>query len=158
VSLKYDDETNKTDYLVLPYGQVSIPGKWIKTNYNTVSKQQFFTNKDSIPLAISFGACNKFEFNYNGNKKGYEFIKAFYNWEKDYYVKTIGLEEKLIEDDSTNHFIIFGVKGTYENQKIENIYLFGENNCYVSNFSILETNLWNEDQKVDFLKKMYLKK
>jgi hypothetical protein len=158
VSLKYNEEQDKTDYLIFPFGQVSIPGKWIKTSYNTISKQQFFTNQDSILLAISLGPCNKYEFNYDGSKKGYEFLKAYYDWEKDFFVKTIGLEEKLIEVDTTNHIIIFGVKGTYQSQIVDNVFLFGENNCKVSNFSILGPCNWTEEQKVEFLKKLYLQK
>jgi hypothetical protein len=158
VSLKYDDEKNITDYSVFPYGQVYIPGKWVKTTYNTVSKQQIFANKDSVPLAISFNPCDKYEFNYNGTKKGFEFLKAFYNWEKEYFVKTVGLQEKLIEVDSIKNYIIFSVKGSSQSEKIDNVYLFAENNCFVSNFSIFETSQWSEEQKVDFLKKMYLQK
>ena len=157
-SINYHEEENKTDYSVFPYGKASIPGKWGKTSYNNVSKQQIFANKDSVPLAISFNPCNKFEFNYNGTKKGFEFLKAFYNWEKEYFVKTVGLQEKLIEVDSTKNYIIFSVTGSSQSDKIDNVYLFGENNCYVSNFAIFETSEWNEEQKVDFLKKMYLQK
>jgi len=42
VGCNYDKNKDKTDYIILPYGTVSIPGKWEKTNYNSVSRQQFF--------------------------------------------------------------------------------------------------------------------
>jgi len=63
VGCDYDESKNQTTYFVLPFGSVSIHGKWEKTHYNNVSGQQFFTNGDSISIAIAFNRFDKYEFN-----------------------------------------------------------------------------------------------
>lgn len=146
----YDAKKNITEYFVQPYGQVSIPGKWDKTTYNSSSRQQFFTNKESVQLAISFGPCNKYEFNKNGALKGYDFVKAFYKWDSDYFVSN-GLQCKILESDSTKHYIIYRAFG----KGFDTYFLIGEKNGYLNNFSINITDKWTAQQKVDFLKSLF---
>ena len=62
----YDAKKNATDYFVLPFGQVSIPGKWEKWAYNPSARQQFFINEDSVIVAVVFGRTDKYEFNKDG--------------------------------------------------------------------------------------------
>lgn len=50
----YDAKKNATDYFVLPFGQVSIPGKWEKWAYNPSARQQFFINEDGGREAVVF--------------------------------------------------------------------------------------------------------
>ena len=88
-SRDYDSKEDKTDYLYFPYGDIALPGKWVETTYNSSSRQQFFINQDSVSIAISFGPCNKVEFNADGNKKGFEFLEMFYNWSLNILLKYI---------------------------------------------------------------------
>jgi len=88
-STYYDSKEDKTDYLYFPYGDIALPGKWVETTYNSSSRQQFFINQDSVSIAISFGPCNKVEFNADGNKKGFEFLEMFYNWSLNILLKYI---------------------------------------------------------------------
>ncbi|MBR4841316.1 MAG: hypothetical protein IK005_12705 [Paludibacteraceae bacterium] len=145
----YDAKTNTTEYFVIPYGQVSIPGKWEKTTYNSVSRQQFFRNDESINFAVSFGPCNKYEFNQDGSLKGYEFVEAFYEWDSKYFVSN-GLDRKILETDKANKYIIYRVFG----KGFDTYILVSEKNGNVSNFSINATDKWTEQQKVDFLKSL----
>ncbi len=78
IGFDYDEKKNQTDYFVLPYGTVSIPGKWEKTNYYSISNQQFFKNADSIIIAVAFGPYDKYEFNADKSKKGIDFALAYY--------------------------------------------------------------------------------
>ena len=145
----YDAKKDITEYFVFPYGQVSIPGKWEKTSYNSASRQQFFRNDESVNIAVSFGPYDKYEFNMDGSLKGYEFVEAFYEWESKYFVSN-GLECKILETDKENKHIIYRVFGN----KFDTYILICEKNGFVSNFSINATDKWTEQQKVDFLKSL----
>lgn len=153
----YDESKNQTEYFVLPYGSVSIPGKWEKSNYNSISGQQFFTNKDSVRIAIAFNRFDKYEFNTDGSKKGYEFVKEFYEWDSKYFVDSYGLQRRVLENDSINNFILYQIHGSAKGAKFDSYFLIGEKKGNVSNFSISVTNTWNEDKKKSFLKELYIK-
>lgn len=152
----FDKDKNQTNYFIFPFGSVSIPDKWEKSSYNETSKQQFFKNSDSITIAIAFGSCNKFEFNSDNSKSGFEFIEAYYEWDSQYFITKHGLNSELKEIDSLNNFIIWRLRGLFNSKKVDHYFLFGEKNCFVSNFSVLTTNKWSENQKIDFLKRIYL--
>ena len=149
---EYKADKNITEYFVLPYGEVSLPGKWEKWQYDANARQQFFINDESVLIAISFGAVNDYDFNKKGSLKGYDFVKAYYDWESDYFVK-LGYEAKIIETDQSNNYIIWRLWG----QKYDTYFLFGEREGRVSNFSVHITDKWTEEEKVKFLKSIYLK-
>lgn len=154
---EYNESKNQTDYFVFPLGSVAIPGKWEKTKYNTVSKQQFFTNRDSIVVAIAFSRFDKYEFNGNGSKKGYDFIEAFYQWDSKYFVDSFGLERKVVEGDSIRNFIIYQIFGFAKGGTFDTFFLIGEKNGNVTNLSIMGTDKWTKEFKIKFLKGLYLK-
>jgi hypothetical protein len=153
---EYDQVKNVTNYFVLPYGTVSLPGKWEKKHYNATSRQQFFTNADSISVAIAFNRYDQYEFNADGAKKGGEFVEAFYAWDTDYFAKNYGLNNKVVEKDNLNHFIIYRLFGTYNGGNFDSYFLIGEKNGNTSNFSISVTDQWPENKKVEFLKGLFL--
>lgn len=145
----YDAAKDITSYFVFPYGQVNLPGKWEKGTYNSSSRQQFFHNQDSVIVAVSFGPCDRYEFNKDGALKGYEFVEAYYKWDSEYFVSN-GLESKILETDKGNKHILYRVFGN----KFDTYFLICEKNGFVSNFSINATDKWTEQQKVDFLKSL----
>ena len=128
---EYVPDKNVTEYFVIPYGDVSLPGKWEKGEYLSNSRQQIFHNEDSVIVAVAFGQTNKFEFNHNGQLKGYDFVKAYYDWDSDYFEKA-GYECKIIESEKSLSYIVWNVAG----DKVDSYFLFGEKNGYFSNFSI----------------------
>jgi hypothetical protein len=152
----YDKNKDKTDYFVLPFGATSMPGKWLKTKYNEISKQQFFKNEEDISIAVGFSPINGYEFNTDKSKKGYAFTKAFYEWESDYFVKTQQLNQEVIESDENKNYIIWRVFGQQNGTNFDTYFLFGEKNGYANNFSITATDKWTKDDKMKFLKEMYL--
>ena len=152
----YNESTNVTDYFVLPYGSVTLPGKWEKKNFNSISNQQFFRNQDSVIVAIAFGRFDKYEFNVDGSEKGHNFVKAYYEWDSNYFVESHGLKRQVVEDDSTNHFMVYRIFGQIEKGKFDTYFLIAEKNGNISNFSISSTDKWNESEKCTFLKKLYL--
>lgn len=153
---EYNETKNVTDYFVLPYGSVILPGKWNKTNYNKISRQQFFKNNDSVSIAIAFERFDNYEFNNDGSKKGYEFVKEFYNWDSNYFVERYGMNRQLLESDSTNNFILYRIYGLIENSNFDTYFLIGEKNGNTSNFSISITDKWSKNKKIDFLKKIFI--
>ncbi len=154
----YNETKNETDYFVFPYGSVTLPGKWDKTNYNTISRQQFFRNQDSVIIGIVFGRLNKYEFNMDGSKTGYNFVKAFYEWDSKYFVDSYGMKRQLLEKDSTSNFMIYRIYGQVEKREFDTYFLIGEKNGSTSNFSISDTDKWTENEKIDFLKNLFLRK
>ncbi|MCK9447536.1 MAG: hypothetical protein M0Q41_01020 [Bacteroidales bacterium] len=157
VGCDYDKSKNQTNYFVLPFGSVSIPGKWEKANYNYVSGQQFFINNDSIRIAIAFNRFDKYEFNAGDLKKGYDFVNAFYEWDSKFFVDSYGLQRNSIENDSINNYILNQIYGFINDAKVDTYFLVGEKNGIVNNFSIMTTDKWAENKKVDFLKGLYIK-
>lgn len=154
----YDERKNQTDYFVLPYGSTSLPGKWIKTKYNNVSNQQFFENADSITIAIAFTPIGNYEFNTSNQKKDFEFVKAFYDWDAQYFVNTHQLQQEIIESNENQHYIIWHLFGESNKVAYDTYFLFGEKNGYASNFSIMKTGKWNSEEKTGFLKEIFLGK
>ena len=152
----YNETKNETDYFVVPYGSVTLPGRWDKTNYNTISRQQFFRNQDSVIIAIAFGRFDKYEFNMNGSETGYNFVKAFYKWDSKYFVESHGLKRQVIESDSNNHFMVYRIFGKMEKENFDTYFLIGEKNGNISNFSISDMDKWTESEKINFLKNIYL--
>ena len=86
VGAEYKPDKNITEYYVFPYGEVALPGKWEKWQYNANARQQFFINDESVLIAISFGAVNDYDFNKKGTLKGYDFVKAYYDWELNIFL------------------------------------------------------------------------
>lgn len=153
VGCNYKTDKDVTHYFVLPYGEVELPGKWEKENYNQVSRQQFFKNQEDVSVAIALGATNKYEFNQDGALKGYDFVNAFYEWEAKYFEDN-GIKSQIIETDKENNLIIFRLFGQYGDQVVNTYFLLREKNGFISNFSIYSAKNWDENQKVAFLKSL----
>ncbi len=157
VGCDYDKVKDQTDYFIFPYGSVSIPGEWNKTTYNHNAKQQFFKNSDSITIAIAFGPCDKYEFNITNPKKGFAFVKAFYEWDSEFFVNNYHLTQELVESNENDNFIIWRAFGENNDTYWDTYFLFGEKNGLANNFSIMTTDKWTREDKVNFLKGLYLK-
>lgn len=152
---EYHEESNSTEYFVVPGGKVNIPGRWKKTTYVANSKQQFFTNIDSLTLAISFTQANKYEFNLDGTKQGFAFIDAFYTWESN-FMEEQGLSMEVIESNREQNFQIYRLFGDIEKGTFDTFFLVGEKMGNVSNFSMTNDKKWTENQIIDFLKQLFL--
>lgn len=152
---EYDEKEDVTNYFILPLGQVSLPGKWEKTTYSQVSKQQFFKNQDSINIAIAFGRINQFEFNAKGSLTGFDFLEGYYKWEKDYF-ESNGMKCPLIESDKTNNYLIYRIYGNHDGSDLDTHVLISEKNGNVSNYSVNITTKWSESEKIQFLKNLLL--
>lgn len=149
---QYEAKTNTTDYFVIPYGGVSLPGQWKKEHYNSISHQQWFVNSDSVAAAIAFTHCNGYEF----SKKGlidFAFVKAYYEWDSKYLAERNKCTRTILVEDSVNKYIIWKLS----NDRINNYFLYACNNCNVHNYNV-STRKWPQEQKVKFLQDLYLSK
>ena len=151
----YDAASNATRYFVLPMGQVSMPGRWTKTHYNNSSHQQFFADADSVKIAIAFNRYDKYAYNPKGQLKGFAFVKGFYEWDATYF-EQLGLRQQLISSDSAAGYLIWRLTGTQQGAVYDSWFLFGEKQGNVSNFSIMKTDAWTDEQKQAFLKQLFL--
>ena len=134
----------------MPYGKTALPGKWEKSGYNQVSRQQFFRNQDSIEVAVAFGRYDYYEFNKDGFLKGFDFIQAFYEWDSKYF-EDQGLNRLLIEEDRDNNYIIYRIFGP----KANTYFLITEKNGNIGSFSVNSTDKWTETEKLEFLKNLF---
>src|SRR5690606_1248843 len=94
---EYNESKDETEYFVFPYGSTVLEGRWEKTSYNSVSRQQFFRNKDSVSISVAFGRVDTYEFNQEGLYIGYPFVLAYYDWDSKYLVDTYGLQRQILE-------------------------------------------------------------
>lgn len=153
---EYNEIKNETDYFVIPYGSVTIPGKWRKTNYNSVSRQQFFQNSDSLIIAIAFNRFDNYEFNLYGEHKGIDFVKAYYEWDSKYFVDSHGLKREEMKIDSVNGFMTYRIFGQIEKREFDTYFLIGEKIGNITNISISDTDKWTENEKLTFMQSLFI--
>lgn len=146
----YDKTKNLTTVTILPFGQVKISGKWVNTSYDNVSRQYFFRSTDSVTFAVALNPLDGYEF-YKKEMKTEEFVKAFYEWESNYFQQQYNGQLRVLKDDTAKNAIIWNIS---KEPNIDSYFLFGLKgrtayNLYVS------TNKWDEKKKVEFLEKIY---
>lgn len=153
VADNYDAKKNQTTLTMIPYGSIIIPNEWKKTSYNSSSKQHFFQNSDLTTISVAKNLKEKYPF-YKAEQNDKVFVTEFVNWDAEYW-KEQGLEISTIENKAENTYIIWNAKskGT-SNAEVDTMFLFGIKNSFVFGFSI-SSKVWNEEQKIKFLKNLY---
>jgi len=151
----YDNKTNHTTFSKIPFGSISIPGKWTKVSYNQVSGQHNFKNADSIFSAVAINRASLYPF-YKPKMTSNEIVKDMYEWDSNYWVTQTNGNRKTLKQDTTNHFIIWKFSAD-NNYKVDNYYLFGSENGVV--FTVfIDTDKWDLTQKINFLQMVYKNK
>ena len=84
-------------------------------------------------------------------------MKAFYEWDSQYFV-SLGLQQELFEENEISNYIVWRFYGDYNNSQFDTYLLFGEKNGCANNFAVMGTNNWSKEQKIEFLKGIYLNK
>ncbi|MDC1106118.1 hypothetical protein OAT16_05390 [Prolixibacteraceae bacterium] len=151
----YNKTKDITTYFSYPYGSIQIPGKWEKGSFNASSREQSFVNKDGIMISIAMTPTDKYPFNLDGKLTGYAFVKEFYDWESKYFMESFGLQCHKVERDSKTQFIIFQVEGEVENQKVDNVLLFGVKQHTAYNLSVKIKQDWSTLERIIFLKNLH---
>src|ERR1043165_1275901 len=151
-SFRYNKRKDQSEYSVLPLGGVILPGKWKKGKYDGTRKQQWFSKRDdSLLLAVTFAPCDAFEFNHDRAKTGFEFVKSYYNWESEYFMKS-GVKAAIIEQDSVKGYLIWRVYGQLPDGPVDNYFAYAESDCRVSSFILYDSPKLQESEKLTFLK------
>lgn len=146
----YDSHSDQTTLTILPYGDIVIPGKWVKTDYNETSTQHFFTNSDSTVLAVSKNPHEKYPF-YKKNLNDSSFVSEYFKWDADYLVKQ-GYVTKLIKDSSGNGYVVWQAVAP----GLDYMYLFGSKEQFGYNL-MLTSDQMNKVERVQFLEDVFLK-
>ena len=107
-SVDYDSKTDRTIYMVFPYGSVKLPGKWLKGAYNQPSRQQYFRRADSLRLGIAIGPASHLEF-YRQGMEGLAFATAYYEWETKYQREQLHQKTQLLRADTARGYTIWRV-------------------------------------------------
>lgn len=152
-SNNYDNKTNQTTFYKIPFGNISIPGKWTKTSYNQVSRQHNFRNADSVLTAVAINQATSYPF-YKPNMTSNNIVKEFYEWDSKYLADNVNGNRTIIKQDTVNHFILWQITADNDKYKIDNHYLFGcENGIIFTVF--VATNKWTNEQKIEHLQTVY---
>ncbi|MDR6300131.1 hypothetical protein [Mesonia maritima] len=146
ITENYNKEQDVTTLTLIPSGNILIPGQWTKTKFNELSKQHFFTNKESHSIAVAKNPQKTYPF-YSENTSNEKFVRSFFKWEKEYYEKQ-GF--KINEKESGDNYVIWTAKAN----NVNTIFLYGAKNNFAYNFSILTDDL-SESKRVKFLKELF---
>lgn len=149
-SCEYKKALNRTEYMRFPYGKAYIDGKWTKKDYLQSSRQQLFVSEDSVALTIAFCDIKGFDFNKKPRKKGFEFLKAHYSWDTEYWLASgNGMKLELVESDSIEKYIVYRL---YNDNDVDNNFLTSECNGIFTMYSV--GSKWSHEKIVAFLKKV----
>ena len=145
----YDKKTDATTLMLFPFGNIIIPGKWTKTEFNSSSKQHFFRDEDSTTIAVSKNPQNKYPF-YTKDMTDKEFTVRYYEWESTYYSQK-GLKSLILADSIDNgNFIVWKIEG----DSVNTILLYAGKDKFAYGFSFI-TDKVADQRRVDFLTKLF---
>ena len=132
----YDTEKQLTTLTIIPYGNIEINGEWKKTKYNEVSRQHFFEDTALNSIAIALNPMSEYPFYKTGMTEP-QFVKDFFNWEKEYYEKQ---NVDISELKSTENYVLWEVVG----ENIHTNFLYGAKNGNAYNFAVFESKMGEE--------------
>ncbi|MCP4581301.1 MAG: hypothetical protein GY839_06760 [candidate division Zixibacteria bacterium] len=141
----YSAKKDLTTLTVLPYGNIDIPGQWMKTNYVASSGQHFFKNVDSTIIAVGKFPQTKAP-SYLKSYTDYENAYAFYKWDTDFFSNEQDFQISEIRMDEINCYILFNMN----NEKFNSTFIFGLKNGFIYNLSV-QTGNWPVEKKHSFL-------
>ena len=146
----YDKNKDLTSVMIFPYGEIKIPGKWTKTNYNSSSRQHFFKSNDSVTFAVALNPWDKFEF-YKQEMTPNQFVKAYHEWDSNYWQQQTKGQLKTIKEDTDRNYIIWNLK---KEPDVDSYFLFGLKNKIA--FSLyVSTEKLDEMKIIELLEKTY---
>lgn len=156
-SIFYDERKNTTQYLKIPYGSVSIPGKWKEKRYNPANGQQFLVNNDAVVIAVAMVRWDKFQF-YKPEMDETAFVDKFYEWDSEYLAEEVRGNRAVLKRDASRNYLVWRV---WNDSATDTYFLFGMKNNAVKTVytvSVYPENAekWNENRKIEFLESVFL--
>lgn len=132
---------------------MSLPGQWKKVNYNEVSKQHFFNDADSVLLGLAINPAKNYPF-YKSGMPPNQIVQEMFNWDSNYFEENIGIKGKIIEQNTSKHFILWQVEGKQKDREFDNHLLFGSEKGIV--FTVfVSTSKWSKEKKENFMRSVY---
>ncbi|MEP2026431.1 MAG: hypothetical protein ABJH98_11610 [Reichenbachiella sp.] len=144
----YDEAKGETTLTLIPYGNIVIPGKWTKYNYNQTSKQHFFRNSDSTAIAVAKNPIDKYPF-YSSELSNSELSKNWFEWESDFYSEK-GIAVTQTNRETTKEYVIWKAKSS----QVNSVFLYGVKNNLAYNFAVVTDN-WTDEQRTKFLRELW---
>jgi hypothetical protein len=92
----------------------------------------------------------------DGRYKGFDFVKAFYEWDSKYFVDSHGLQRQELKTDGIKGFIMYRIFGQIEKSEFDTYILIGEKNGNITNVSISDTDKLTENEKRTFLENLFI--
>ncbi|PQJ09885.1 hypothetical protein CJD36_018355 [Flavipsychrobacter stenotrophus] len=153
-SVNYDKKSDKTTYMVFPYGSVTMKGKWREGAYNHPSRQQYFRRADSLRLGVAIGSARKLEF-YKEGMSGATFSNAYCEWETKYMKESLHQKTELIKTDNTHGYTIW--RAYSDSVNIVQLCAASKCACNEPAFKTLTINTWKmtTQQVVQLLEEIY---
>lgn len=137
-----------------------LPGKWKVNGHLESSGQYSISNKKlNLGLLISVRKIEGFDF-YSKDLTEFEFLNKFYIWEPEYWAKDGGekVEIEKIEINEAEKYIIWKI--VLINKNIENYIFSGVRNGKLILIDFIDNKKApkSKEEKIEFLKNIYLKK
>lgn len=105
VTYNYTNSDTSTVYNALPWGKVTISGKWEMGKFNKASKQQFLYSADTATLIVTIAGTRSSSFG-GKDDTGFTFITKYYDLESKF---NAGYNEQtltqLVSDKQTGYIL-----------------------------------------------------
>ncbi|MFM2387574.1 MAG: hypothetical protein RL660_2331 [Bacteroidota bacterium] len=153
-SLRYDSKTDKTTYLVVPFGKINLKGNWTEVKDKNPPYGKLVKNAQGVEILLDLLDCS-FSFNDTDKVKNYQFVERYYNWEKAYFEKSPELKTEVIERDSINNFMIYRINGKIKNEDYDTYVFVTEKDCNVMTLLISNYVNISREEKIRLFKEIY---
>jgi len=147
-SLMFCQDNTEFSKVMTNSGEVKIPGKWELFSKMNDSGQTYLKNKDGVVIAIAQNPKKAYPF-FKSNETDFGNVKLFYTWDSDYY-KENKFKTTKIKENAELEYIIW----KYNENKIDNVFLFGSSKANFLNL-LIYTNNWSEEEKILFLENLF---
>ncbi|WP_447641506.1 MULTISPECIES: hypothetical protein [Chitinophagaceae] len=161
----YDQQTQSTNYYLVSYGGMTIPGFWFKGMYDKESGVQYFVSADtSRTLAIALIKQKKLANGIDADKTPFQFVKNYPLFQKDTTNAVSTFNTDIIYSDSLNNYVIRKGILKHAAKSAEVLYLIGKkkkNGLSIALItpikdSVPQRKIWNMDIKIDLIQNIYL--
>lgn len=154
VSDSYDGAQDKTTLSINPFGEIVIPGRWTPTWFEESNNSQELVDSNETILNVTF-IPKKYSLFPSIGLNDREFVVSAYQLESDGCLKS-GYTSKIVAEDPNDNYIMWMLsedsnKHYLIGAKSNNVYIFT-----ISSGTTLNKDSLSQDEKINFLKNLYL--
>jgi hypothetical protein len=152
VRCEYVPDTDKTVLEESPYPEINLPGLWEYQNKANSGREYFLMQDDSIFISLAINPKDFYPFAKEAPTND-AFLKQLYSREATHF-KSLGLKEKVLEQNTAHHYIIWKLYGKLYGAYISKIYLMGIKHHNAYNFTVSRGMPVDQD-RITFLKEVF---